>query len=80
MTRRDGVRLYKSYSDANKYIRKVGTEEVYAEAVDVENAGFEYEETDQDLPESEQKVFEEPMKESELELEPEPMKESESAE
>lgn len=46
MTRRDGAKLFKSYSDADKYIRKVGTEEVYAEAIDVENAGFEYEETD----------------------------------
>ena len=46
-TRKDGVKLFKSYSDANKYIRKVGTEEVYTEAVDVENANFEYEETDE---------------------------------
>ena len=27
-TREDGVRLYKSYSDQNLYIRKIGTEEV----------------------------------------------------
>ena len=46
ITRRDGVKLFKSYSDANKYIRKVGTEEVYAEAVDVESAPYIYEETD----------------------------------
>ena len=45
-TREDGVSLYKSYSDTNKCIRKVGTKEVYAEAIDVENANFEYEETD----------------------------------
>lgn len=45
-TRKDGVKLFKSYSDENKYIRKVGTEEIYATAVDVENANFEYEETD----------------------------------
>lgn len=45
-TREDGVRLFKSYSDQNLYIQKVGTEEVYSEAIDVENAPFEYVETD----------------------------------
>lgn len=44
-TRKDGVRLFKSYSDQNLYIRKVGTDEIYSEAVDVENAPFVYEET-----------------------------------
>lgn len=45
-TRVDGVNLYRSYSDNGVHIRKVGTEEVYSEAVDVENAPYEYEETD----------------------------------
>lgn len=45
-TREDGVNLYKSYSNNNLYIRKLGTNEVYAEAIDVENASYEYEETD----------------------------------
>lgn len=45
-TRADGVNLYRSYSDNGVHIRKVGTEEVYSEAVDVENAPYEYEETD----------------------------------
>ena len=45
-TRTDGVNLYRTYSDINHYIQKVGTEEVYAEAIDVENAPFEYTETD----------------------------------
>ena len=44
-TRKDGVRLYKTYSDQNFYIKKVGTNEVYDEAIDVENAPFVYEET-----------------------------------
>lgn len=48
-TREDGVRLYKSYSDQNLYIQKVGTEEVYSEAIDVENAPFEYVETDKEI-------------------------------
>lgn len=46
-TRNDGVRLSKTYSDIQHYIRKVGTEEVYSEAIDVENSGYEYEETNE---------------------------------
>lgn len=44
-TRTDGVNLYRTYSDENFKIKKVGTDEVYDEAVDVENAPYEYEET-----------------------------------
>ena len=50
-TREDGVRLYRSYSDQNLCIQKVGTEEVYSEAIDVENAPFEYVETDKPIEE-----------------------------
>lgn len=46
-TRADGVNLYKSYSDAGYMIRKVGTDEVYSEAIDVENAPYVYEETNE---------------------------------
>ena len=45
-TRKDGVNLYRTCSDANLMIQKVGTDEVYAEAIDIENSGFEYIETD----------------------------------
>lgn len=45
-TREDGVNLYRTYSDANFYIRKVGTDEVYSDAADIETANYEYEETD----------------------------------
>ena len=45
-TRKDGVNLNKTYSDQNLMIRKVGTEEIYSEAIDVENAPFTYKETD----------------------------------
>ena len=45
-TRKDEVNLYRTYSDANVMIQKVGTDEVYAEAIDVEDSGFEYAETD----------------------------------
>lgn len=52
--RADGVRLYRTYSDVKKYIRKVGTEEVYSEAIDIEGAGYEYEETEQIIEEEQQ--------------------------
>ena len=45
-TRKDGVNLYKTYSDNGVMIRKIGTEEIYDEAIDVENAPYEYEQTD----------------------------------
>ena len=45
-TRKDGVNLYKTYSDQNVKIQKVGTNEVYSSAIDVEGANFEYTETD----------------------------------
>ena len=49
MTRKDGVKLYKTYSDKNKYIRKVGTEEEYDIAIDIENAPYTYEETEKEI-------------------------------
>ena len=48
--RKDKVKLYKTYSDSNKIIHKIGTDEEYDIAIDVENAPFEYEETDKDIP------------------------------
>lgn len=54
-TRKDGVSLYRTYSDEQFMIHKIGTEEYYAEAIDVENAPYEYEETTEkiDVPENE---------------------------
>ena len=49
LTRKDGVNLFRTYSDANKYIKKVGTEEVYSEAIDIEGAPYEYVETDKEI-------------------------------
>lgn len=46
-TRKDGVNLYKTYSTDNLYIKKIGTNEIYDEAIDVENAPYEYEETNE---------------------------------
>ena len=47
MTRKDGVNLYKTYSDKNVYIIKQGTEGLYEEAIDVENTNYTYEETEE---------------------------------
>ena len=46
-TREDGVNLFKSYSDQGFRILKLGTIEIYDYAIDVENSGFEYIETDE---------------------------------
>lgn len=46
LERQDGVKLYRNYSDQNVYIKKIGTEEFYIDAIDVENSTFQYEETD----------------------------------
>lgn len=48
-TRNDGVKLYKSYSDNNKIIHKIGTQEEYSDAIDVEDAPYVYEETDKEI-------------------------------
>ena len=43
--RSDGINLYRTYSDSNLMIKQVETGNVYAEAIDVENAVYTYEET-----------------------------------
>ena len=43
--RKDGVNLYRTYSDSKLMIRQVETGNVYAEAIDVESAAYTYEET-----------------------------------
>ena len=48
-TREDGVNLFRTYSDANLKIQKVGTNEVYDEAIDVQGAPYEYTETDEPI-------------------------------
>ena len=45
-TRKDGVNLYRTYSDDNMYIRQIETGVKYSEAIDVEDAPYTYEETD----------------------------------
>lgn len=45
-TRVDKVVLYRTYSDTGYYIKQIETGAIYEEAVDVENANYTYEETD----------------------------------
>lgn len=53
-TRPDGVKLFKTYSDKGVYIEQEQTGNRYTEAIDVENSGFTYIETDVPIePESE---------------------------
>lgn len=48
-TREDGIDLYRTYSDEDYRIRKVGTNEIYDEAIDIEDSEYEYEETDEKI-------------------------------
>ena len=56
LTRQDGVNLFRTFSDNNKYIRKVGTNEEYSEAIDIEDAPYEYEETDKEIEQYEEPI------------------------
>ena len=53
MTRADGVKLYRTYSDINHYIRQVETGNIYFDAIDIEGASYTYEETDELIGEQE---------------------------
>ena len=45
-TRADGIKLYVSYSDSDLKIRQSPTNAEYDSAIDVENSGYTYTETD----------------------------------
>lgn len=45
LTREDGTNLYRTYSDKDLKILQTDTNAVYDEAIDVENASHQYEET-----------------------------------
>ena len=47
--REDGVNLYRTYSDQQYKIRQIETGFIYEEAVDIENSGFTYEETNEKI-------------------------------
>lgn len=53
LTRKDGVKLYRTYSDENYKIHKLNTNEIYDEAIDVEDAPYQYEETDEKIEQEE---------------------------
>ena len=50
MTRADGVKLFRNYSDEGKLLIQNETGIKYAEAMDVENAPYTYTESDEDAP------------------------------
>ena len=45
-TREDGVKLYRTYSDKGLLILQEQTQELYEEAIDIEDASYTYQETD----------------------------------
>lgn len=49
-TREDGVDLYRTYSDSNKYIIQLETGIEYSEAIDVYPVKYTYVETDKEIP------------------------------
>ena len=52
--RKDGVKLYRTYSDSGMLIRQNETGMEYDEAIDVEGAPYSYTETDKPIPDPEQ--------------------------
>lgn len=48
-TRKDGVNLYKTYSDAGFYIKQIETGNIYDEAIDIETSNYTYEETNEKI-------------------------------
>lgn len=48
-TRKDGINLYRTYSDKELYILQNETGVEYTEAIDVENAPYSYSETDKPI-------------------------------
>lgn len=50
-TRKDGVNLYRTYSNEKYRIFQVETGVIYDEAIDVENAPYTYKETEEKIEE-----------------------------
>ena len=49
-TREDGVKLYRHYSDQGFMVRQIETGILYSEPIDIEDAPFTYEESDELIP------------------------------
>lgn len=45
--KKDGVKLYRTYSDENYKIKQIETGFIFDEAIDVESSTYTYEETDE---------------------------------
>ena len=58
MTRKDGINLYRTYSDRGNYIIQMPTNIKYTEAIDVENAPYSYVETNEKIEVEEEIVYE----------------------
>ena len=56
-TRKDGVNLYITRSSDGFLIKKVGTDEIYSEAIDVEHSKFCYEETKEKISDIKNYIF-----------------------
>ena len=48
-TLEDGTKLFRIYSSDGKSIKQIETGAIYKEAIDIENAPFTYEETDEEM-------------------------------
>lgn len=48
-TRNDGVNLYRTYSDKGLKVRQIETGILYGEPIDIEDAPYTYEETDEPI-------------------------------
>lgn len=46
--REDGISLYRTYSTDGLRLRKIGTDEIYDDAIDIDNASYEYEEIEEE--------------------------------
>lgn len=57
-TRADGVKLFRTYSDAGRLIIQNETGATYSEAIDVENAPYTYSESDEEIELSAEEVLE----------------------
>ncbi len=54
MQRKDGVKLYRTYSDKNYKIKQIETGNIYDEAIDIEDSNYTYEETNIPIEEEEE--------------------------
>ena len=44
-----GDKFVRTYSDEGYYIRKIGTNEIYVDAIDLKTSSYEYVETDEKI-------------------------------